>query len=137
MLAEAQVIDDKAKRGEKVGKLCGLPVPVKDNIDIAGYKTVGGTPALEGGLSGHTPLPTPSCAFFLPLYSTPLFNSSQASRPSSLGKGLWFLLYAQSCIHSISSHVVLAPKLDLLHPNQLWSGQASIKHYSVSASFWQ
>lgn len=44
-------MDDRAKRGEAVGffPLCGLPVPIKDNIDVEGYNTVGGTAILEGG----------------------------------------------------------------------------------------
>ena len=50
VLADAQAIDDKAAAGEDVGPLCGLTFVVKDNIDVLGYPTAGGTPALVGKL---------------------------------------------------------------------------------------
>jgi len=48
VLADAQAIDDKAAAGEDIGPLCGLTFVVKDNIDVLGYPTAGGTPALVG-----------------------------------------------------------------------------------------
>ena len=47
MLEDAAAIDAKAAAGEDIGPLCGLAFVVKDNIDVLGYKTVAGTPALE------------------------------------------------------------------------------------------
>jgi hypothetical protein len=48
VLADAAAIDAKYYQGEDIGPLCGLGFAVKDNIDVAGYPTVAGTPALEG-----------------------------------------------------------------------------------------
>ena len=48
VLADAKAVDDAAKAGKDVGPLCGLAYAVKDNIDVVGYPTSGGTPALEG-----------------------------------------------------------------------------------------
>lgn len=36
VLAEAQAIDDKYERGESILPLCGLPLAVKDAIDVLG-----------------------------------------------------------------------------------------------------
>lgn len=48
VLAEAKAIDASKAAGNDTGPLCGLPFAVKDNIDVFGYATVAGTPALEG-----------------------------------------------------------------------------------------
>lgn len=48
MLAAARAVDARADKGEDVRPLCGLAFAVKDNIDVQGYATVAGTPALEG-----------------------------------------------------------------------------------------
>ncbi|GAB4818661.1 hypothetical protein N2152v2_005707 [Parachlorella kessleri] len=50
VLADAKAIDDRAAAGEDVGPLCGLTFVVKDNIDVLGYPTTGGTPALIGAM---------------------------------------------------------------------------------------
>ena len=47
-LADAQAIDEQAEAGESVEPLCGLPLAVKDSIDVSGYPTSAGTPALLG-----------------------------------------------------------------------------------------
>lgn len=38
-LKQAEVIDDKVKAGEPVGKLAGVPVAIKDNICYRNYET--------------------------------------------------------------------------------------------------
>ena len=48
VLEHALHTDEQLRRGEETGPLCGLPLVVKDNIDVAGYVTAAGTPALEG-----------------------------------------------------------------------------------------
>lgn len=54
VLEEAAAVDARAAAGEDVRPLCGLAFAVKDNIDVAGYPTEAGTPALQGNrLSLH------------------------------------------------------------------------------------
>ena len=47
-LAEAKAVDAKAASGGDIKPLCGLPLAVKDSIDVAGYPTSASTPALLG-----------------------------------------------------------------------------------------
>ena len=51
VLADAATVDAKAARNESITPLCGLPLAVKDSIDVLGYPTTASTPAL---LSTHS-----------------------------------------------------------------------------------
>lgn len=48
VLAETEAIDASKAAGNDTRPLCGLPFAVRDNIDVFGYATVAGSPALEG-----------------------------------------------------------------------------------------
>ena len=53
VLADARAVDELKASGHDTGPLCGLAFAVKDNIDVVGYPTVAGTPALSGALPTH------------------------------------------------------------------------------------
>ncbi|MBI4396212.1 MAG: Asp-tRNA(Asn)/Glu-tRNA(Gln) amidotransferase subunit GatA [Elusimicrobia bacterium] len=46
-LAQAKAVDEKAARGETLGRLAGVPVAVKDNMCIAGIRTTCSSKILE------------------------------------------------------------------------------------------
>lgn len=46
VLADAAAVDAKAASGASIEPLCGLPLAVKDSIDVLGYPTTASTPAL-------------------------------------------------------------------------------------------
>jgi len=46
--AAARRLDDAFARGERPGPLHGVPVTIKDNVDVAGQRTPNGLPALAG-----------------------------------------------------------------------------------------
>lgn len=46
VLGEAAAMDAKYDRGEPITPLCGLPLAVKDTIDVEGYRTTAATPGL-------------------------------------------------------------------------------------------
>ncbi len=48
VLAEASAVDARIARGEAVGELAGVPVAVKDLLQVAGYPYTCGTKALPG-----------------------------------------------------------------------------------------
>jgi aspartyl-tRNA(Asn)/glutamyl-tRNA(Gln) amidotransferase subunit A len=52
-LAEAAERDARARRGEVAGPLHGVPVAVKDLIDVAGAVTGAGSPKLAGNVAGR------------------------------------------------------------------------------------
>eukprot|EP00891_Asterochloris_glomerata_P007936 jgi/Astpho2/7936/fgenesh1_pg.00118_%23_37_t len=59
VLEEAAAIDAKAAAGQSITPLCGLPLAVKDTIDVLGYPTSAATPALLGAFpSFEAPLVT-------------------------------------------------------------------------------
>lgn len=45
---EARAVDQARAKGEKLGALAGLPVVIKDQIDVAGYPTTVGSTILKG-----------------------------------------------------------------------------------------
>lgn len=47
LLLEAREADNRRRRGRSAGILDGLPIVIKDNIDVAGWATTAGTPGLE------------------------------------------------------------------------------------------
>jgi hypothetical protein len=70
VLKEAAAIDEAYTSGQDITPLCGLPFAVKDNIDVLGYPTAAGTPALEGAkkmrtlASPHTTYPAQQASNF-------------------------------------------------------------------------
>lgn len=45
--SKARRLDDMLAKGDDVGPLAGVPIVVKDNIDVAGLHTTAGTPAID------------------------------------------------------------------------------------------
>ncbi|KAL0048167.1 hypothetical protein WJX82_009095 [Trebouxia sp. C0006] len=71
LMADAAAIDAKAASGQSIKPLCGLPLAVKDSIDVLGYPTTASTPAL---LNAY------------PTSSAPLINSYLAANGIIMGK---------------------------------------------------
>lgn len=46
-LAQAHAVEDAARRGDPLGKLAGIPVALKDNIEVAGLPMTASTPYLS------------------------------------------------------------------------------------------
>ncbi|KAI8109325.1 hypothetical protein M9434_000609 [Picochlorum sp. BPE23] len=53
LLRQAESVDQRVARGERVGPLAGLPVAVKDNLCTRGMPTTAGSRMLEGYVSPH------------------------------------------------------------------------------------
>ena len=51
-LAQADGADERLKRGEDPGPLCGIPIAVKDLIDVAGQPATSGSRVLAGRIAG-------------------------------------------------------------------------------------
>lgn len=52
-LAAARAIDDAIAAGQPVGPLAGVPVTIKDNVDVAGQSTPNGLPHLDSTVAEH------------------------------------------------------------------------------------
>ncbi|MGH2883455.1 MAG: amidase, partial [Solirubrobacteraceae bacterium] len=50
-LAQANRVEEAARRGDPLGPLAGIPVALKDNIEVAGVPMTAGTPYLGAGLA--------------------------------------------------------------------------------------
>ncbi len=53
-LERARTIDQSRRQGERQGPLAGLPICIKDNIDVKGWFTTGATPSLAGLMAHRT-----------------------------------------------------------------------------------
>ncbi|MEM7221488.1 MAG: amidase family protein [Pseudomonadota bacterium] len=69
-LARARSLDALADRGEASGVLAGVPLVVKDNIDVAGLRTTAGTPAID----------------YVPTASAPVVARLEAAQAIVIGK---------------------------------------------------
>ncbi len=49
-LTEAGLVEEAARRGEELGPLAGIPVALKDNIEVAGVPMTAGTRFYDGGV---------------------------------------------------------------------------------------
>ncbi len=52
-VAQARAIDAKRGRGEKLGRLAGVPVAVKDNMLVRGVETTAGSRILQGHVAAY------------------------------------------------------------------------------------
>jgi Asp-tRNA(Asn)/Glu-tRNA(Gln) amidotransferase A subunit family amidase len=50
-LSAARAVDQARAKGDKLGMLAGLPIAVKDNLDVAGFPTAIGNRALLGNIA--------------------------------------------------------------------------------------
>jgi aspartyl-tRNA(Asn)/glutamyl-tRNA(Gln) amidotransferase subunit A len=52
-LAQARLVDEKRKQGGKLGALAGVPVALKDNIQLKGVETTCGSKILKGHIAAY------------------------------------------------------------------------------------
>ena len=52
-LAQARLVDEKRKKGGKLGVLAGVPVALKDNIQVKGVETTCGSKILKGHIAAY------------------------------------------------------------------------------------
>ncbi len=52
-LAQARSVDERRKKGEKLGALAGVPVALKDNIQLKGVETTCGSKILKGHIAAY------------------------------------------------------------------------------------
>lgn len=76
VLADAAAIDAKAAAGGAITPLCGLPLAVKDTIDVEGYPTTAATPGLASMSTLHKFLYASPCHCTSRLpFSAPQYHS--------------------------------------------------------------
>jgi Asp-tRNA(Asn)/Glu-tRNA(Gln) amidotransferase A subunit family amidase len=56
VLEEARAVDLRRSRGERLGRLAGVPLVIKDNIDVAGMPTAAATRALQNHIARNDAL---------------------------------------------------------------------------------
>jgi len=71
LLKEAETIDKKRKKGDRIGPLSGLPIAVKDNINTEGITTTCASKMLEN---------------YVPVYNATVINSIKAADGIIVGK---------------------------------------------------
>lgn len=52
-ISQAEKLDAKLANGEKMGKLAGVPIAIKDLINLVGYETTAGSKMLKGHISKY------------------------------------------------------------------------------------
>src|SRR5438552_412941 len=52
-LSQARAVDAKRKKGEKLGALAGVPVALKDNIQLKGVETTCASKILKGHIAAY------------------------------------------------------------------------------------
>ncbi|WP_170405244.1 amidase family protein [Ruegeria arenilitoris] len=55
-LAEAKKVDRLVASGGNTGRLAGIPLAIKDNIDVEGFRTTAGTPGIDYVASKSAPI---------------------------------------------------------------------------------